>query len=51
MSNIAERISRLRESLNASQKKLAEAAGSNQSSIDRYENGWEEAPYSILLLY
>jgi len=34
-----------------SQKKLAGIAGSNQSSIDRYENGRSEAPYKILLWY
>jgi len=51
MSKVAERLRSLRESLNVSQKKLAEAAGSNQSSIDRYENGRAEAPYKILLWY
>ena len=51
MATVAERLRRLRESLNVSQKKLAEIAGSNQSSIDRYENGRSEAPYIILLWY
>jgi len=51
MATVAERLRRLRESLNVSQKKLAEIAGSNQSSIDRYENGRSEAPYKILLWY
>ena len=51
MSKVAERLRGLRESINVSQKKLAEVAGSNQSSIDRYENGRAEAPYKILLWY
>lgn len=51
MTTVAERLRGLRESLNVSQKKLAEIAGSNQSSIDRYENGRAEAPYKILLWY
>jgi transcriptional regulator with XRE-family HTH domain len=51
MATVAERLRGLRESLNVSQKKLAEIAGSNQSSIDRYENGRSEAPYKILLWY
>ena len=51
MATVAERLRGLRDSLNVSQKKLAEIAGSNQSSIDRYENGRSEAPYKILLWY
>jgi len=48
---VGERLRRLRESLNLSQARIAEIAGSNQSSINRYEHGQSEAPYRILLWY
>jgi repressor LexA len=48
---VAERLKGLRESISISQIKLAELAGSNQSSVNRYENGQAEAPYKILLWY
>ena len=51
MATVAERLKGLRESVDISQNKLAEQAGSNQSSINRYENGQSEAPYKILLWY
>ena len=48
---VGERLRRLRESLNLPQVRIAEIAGSNQSSINRYEHGQSEAPYRILLWY
>ena len=51
MATVSERLRVLRDSINVSQKTLAEIAGSNQSSIDRYEKGRSEAPYKILLWY
>jgi repressor LexA len=51
MATIPERLRKLRESLNISQAKLAEIAGTNQSSINRYEHGQSEASYKLLLWY
>ena len=51
MATVAERIKGLREGISIPQTKLAELSGSNQSSINRYENGQSEAPYKILLWY
>ena len=51
MATVPERIRELRHSLGVSQAKLAKMMGSNQSSLNRYENGQSEAPYKILLWY
>ena len=51
MATVAERLRTLRESIGVAKIKLAELAGSNQSSINRYERGIAEAPYKILLWY
>ena len=51
MATVAERLRGLRESIGVAQIKIAELAGSNQSSINRYERGFAEAPYKILIWY
>ena len=48
---IAERLKTLRENLNITQIKLSELAGSNQSSINRYENNQADVPTKILIWY
>ena len=39
MKEVGKRLKALRESIGLSQVKMAEAIGSTQSSINRYENG------------
>lgn len=51
MPTIGTRLKELRTRINISQTELAKLAGSNQSSINRYENRQAEAPYKILLWY
>ncbi len=51
MPTIGTRLKELRSSINISQTELARLANSNQSSINRYENGQAEAPNKILLWY
>ena len=40
MKEVGKRLKALRESIGISQVKMAEAIGSTQSSINRYENPW-----------
>lgn len=51
MVTVGSRLLSLRESLNISQKKMAELLGAGQSSINRYEHDQAEAPYKVLLWY
>ena len=44
MKEVGKRLKALRESLGLSQVKMAEALGSTQSSINRYENGQSTPP-------
>ena len=51
MEVIAKRIRTLRESMGISQNKLADALGTKQSSINRYENHQTAVPAELLLRY
>jgi transcriptional regulator with XRE-family HTH domain len=51
MKHIADRLKSLRKSSLLSQKDLAEKLGTNQSSINRYENNQSEASYKVMLGY
>jgi len=51
MKKIGSRLRELREGAGISQSKLAEYANTNQSSINRYENGKTTPPPEILLWY
>ena len=51
MFKIGTRLKELRMNIHISQTELAKLAGSNQSSINRYENDQSEASYKILLWY
>lgn len=51
MTAVGKRMKSLRENIHISQSKLAEALGSTQASVNRYENGQSEAPYRVLLWY
>ena len=57
MKEVGKRLKALRESVGFSQLKMAEAIGSTQSSINRYENGQSTPPvelfrrYAITLMY
>jgi len=51
MATVGERLKGLRESIGVPLTKLAEMAGTNPSSINRFELGNAEAGYKILLWY
>ena len=51
MKIVGERLRTLRESVKLSQYRIAELAGSAQSSIGRYESALGDPPFSILLWY
>ena len=51
MKNLGERLRKLRDGAGLTQAKLAEYAGTNQSSINRYESGHSEPPLDKLLWY
>jgi repressor LexA len=51
MKTVAERLKILREGVGFSQAKIAELAGSNQPSINRYETGNTVPPLEILVWY
>ena len=51
MQEIAQRLKRLRESVNLSQAKLAALMGATQASVNRYENGQSSPPLKILQWY
>ncbi len=51
MKKVGKRLKELRESIGMSQAKLAEAIGSTQSSINRYENGQSGVPIPLLRRY
>ena len=51
MNTVGNRLKLLRESIHSSQSKIAKMVDLTQSSINRYENGYAEAPYKILLWY
>ena len=47
MKEVGKRLKALRESVGFSQVKMAEAIGSTQSSINRYENGQSTPPVEL----
>ena len=51
MNIIGERLKSLRKGIMLSQKDFAAKIGTNQSSVNRYENCQAEAPYKTLLAY
>ena len=51
MKNVGKRLKALRESIGISQAKMAEAIGSTQSSINRYENGQSAPPVEVFCRY
>ena len=51
MKEVGKRLKALRESLGLSQVKMAEALGSTQSSINRYENGQSTPPVALFRRY
>ena len=51
MSTIGKRLKGLRALTGKSQDALSRLMGSNQSTLNRYENDQTEAPYRILLWY
>ena len=51
MQEVGKRLKALRESLGLSQVKMAEALGSTQSSINRYENGQSTPPVALFRRY
>ena len=51
MITVGNRLRMLRESIRSSQTNIADMVGLTQSSINRYENGYAEASYKILLWY
>lgn len=51
MEILAERIRQLRKSLNLSQAKVAMMAGTQQTSINRYESNQYDPPLNILIWY
>ena len=48
---VGKRLKALRESIGISQVEMAEAVGSTQSSINRYENGQSTPPVELLRRY
>ena len=51
MSEIAQQLKKLRESVNLSQAKTATMIGVTQASVNRYENGQASPPLKVLLWY
>jgi len=51
MSTIGQRLKELRRLTGQSQAALSKLMGSNQSTLNRYENDQSEAPYRVLLWY
>ena len=51
MKEVGKRLKALRESVGFSQVKMAEAIGSTQSSINRYENGQSTPPVELFHRY
>ena len=51
MKEVGKRLKALRESIGLSQVKMAEAIGSTQSSINRYENGQSTPPVELFRRY
>ncbi len=51
MQEVAQRLKKLRESVNLSQAKIAVLMGATQASVNRYENGHSYPPLKILLWY
>ena len=51
MKEVGKRLKALRESIGISQVKMAEAIGSTQSSINRYENGQSTPPVELFRRY
>ena len=51
MKKLGERLRALREGARLSQAKIAEYAGTNQSSVNRYESGQTSPPLTTLLWY
>ncbi len=51
MSIVGKRLRLLRDGVRLSQAKLGDKLGINQSSLNRYEHGYSEAPYKVLLKY
>lgn len=51
MKEVGKRLKALREGIGLSQTKLAEALGSTQSSINRYENGQATPPVALFRRY
>ena len=51
MKEVGKRLKALRESIGISQAKMAEAIGSTQSSINRYENGQSTPPVELFGRY
>ena len=51
MKKVGKRLKALRESVGFSQVKMAEAIGSTQSSINRYENGQSTPPVELFRRY
>ena len=51
MKEVGKRLKALRESIGISQVKMAEAIGSTQSSVNRYENGQSTPPVDVSLDY
>ena len=51
MKEVGKRLKALRESIGFSQVKMAEAIGSTQSSVNRYENGQSTSPVALFRRY
>ena len=51
MKKVGKRLKALRESIGFSQVKMAEAIGSTQSSVNRYENGQSTSPVALFRRY
>ena len=51
MKEVGKRLKALRDSIGFSQVKMAEAVGSTQSSINRYENGQSTPPVELFRRY
>ena len=51
MKEVGKRLKALRESIGISQVKMAEAIGSTQSSVNRYENGQSTPPVELFRHY
>lgn len=51
MQEVAQRLKSLRVGINLSQAKIATLMGATQASVNRYENGQNSPPLTILLWY